>query len=233
MYNLNVYKLCSMKRKMIICMCLLCLCVGVRAQELQKQGRGVEDLVPKGGEHTEATGDLNKDGIADLVVVATPDFKENTKTRDDGYVYNFNQPLLAVYFGTAEGKMQLWRQYDQVIPARQDEYVSIDASLTVTEKGVLRISLETFASMGGWGTENSNFSYRYQNGDFNLIGKEYQSMSRNTGEMETTSENYLTWRRQVVKENAFDDNIPKKEKWTKLPKKPLEKLGEQSLLGTD
>ena len=220
-------------KRIIDCVVMLCLCVGVQAQELQKQGRGVEDLVPKGWEHTEATGDLNKDGIADLVVVATPDFKENTKTRDDGYVYNFNQPLLAVYFGTAEGKMQLWRQYDQVIPARQDEYVSIDASLTVTEKGVLRISLETFASMGGWGTENSNFSYRYQNGDFNLIGKEYRSMSRNTGEMETTSENYLTWRRQVVKENAFDDNIPKKEKWTKLPKKPLEKLGEQSLLGTD
>ena len=220
-------------KRIIDCVVMLCLCVGVQAQELQKQGRGVEDLVPKGWEHTEATGDLNKDGIADLVVVATPDFKENTKTRDDGYVYNFNQPLLAVYFGTAEGKMQLWRQYDQVIPARQDEYVSIDASLTVTEKGVLRISLETFASMGGWGTENSNFSYRYQNGDFNLIGKEYQSMSRNTGEMETTSENYLTWRRQVVNENAFDDNIPRKEKWTKLPKKPLEKLGEQSLLGTD
>lgn len=215
-------------------MVMLCLCVGVQAQELQKQGRGVEDLVPKGWEHTEATGDLNKDGIADLVVVATPDFKENTKTRDDGFVYNFNQPLLAVYFGTAGGKMQLWRQYDQVIPARPDEYVSIDTNLTITEKGVLRISLETFASMGGWGTEHSNFSYRYQDGDFYLIGKENQSMSRNTGEMETTSENYLTWRRQVVKENVFEDsNVTKTEKWTKLPKKPLEKLGEQNLLGTD
>ena len=209
------------------------LCAGVRAQQLQQRGRGVDDLVPAGWDHTEATGDLNKDGIVDLVVVATPDFKENTKTRDDGYVYNFNQPLLAVYFGTAEGKMQLWRQYDQVVPARPDEYVSIDASLTITEKGVLRISLETFASMGGWGSENSNFSYRYQDGDFYLIGKEYRNMSRNTGEMETTSENYLTWRRQVVKENVFDDDKPKKEKWTKLPKKPLEKLGEQSLLGTD
>ncbi len=206
------------------------LCAGVRAQQLQQQGRGVEDLVPAGWDHTEATGDLNKDGIVDLVVVASPDFKENTKTRDDGYVYNFNQPLLAVYFGTAEGKMQLWRQYDQVIPARQDEYVSIDASLTVTEKGVLRISLETFASMGGWGTENSNFSYRYQDGDFYLIGKEYHNMSRNTGDMETTSENYLTWRRQVVKENAFEDSdVPRKEKWTKLPKKPLEKLGASNL----
>ena len=202
------------------------LCAGVRAQQLQQQGRGVDDLVPAGWDHTEATGDLNKDGIVDLVVVATPDFKENTKTRDDGYVYNFNQPLLAVYFGTAEGKMQLWRQYDQVVPARPDEYVSIDASLTITEKGVLRISLETFASMGGWGSENSNFSYRYQDGDSYLIGKEYHNMSRNTGDMETTSENYLTWRRQVVTENAFEDsNVPRKETWTKLPKKPLEKLG--------
>ena len=218
-----------MKRKMIICICLLCLCTGVKAQELQKQGRGVDDLVPKGWVYTEATGDLNKDGIADLVVVATPDFKENTKTRDDGFVYNFNQPLLAVYFGTAEGKLQLWRQYDQVVPARPDEYVSIDASLTITEKGVLRIALETFSSMGGWGSENCNFSYRYQDGDFYLIGKESRNMSRNTGEMETTSENYLTWRRQVVKENVFDDDKPKKEKWTKLPKKPLEKLGASNL----
>ena len=213
-------------KRIIDCVVMLCLCVGVQAQELQKQGRGVEDLVPKGWEHTEATGDLNKDGIADLVVVATPDFKEHTKTRDDGFMYNFNQPLLVVYFGTAEGKLQLWRQYDQVIPARPDEYVSIDANLTITEKGVLRISLETFASMGGWGTEHSNFSYRYQDGDFYLIGKENQSMSRNTGEMETTSENYLTWRRQVVKENVFEDsNVPKTEKWTKLPRKSLEKLG--------
>ena len=202
------------------------LCAGVRAQQLQQQGRGVDDLVPAGWDHTEATGDLNKDGIVDLVVVATPDFKENTKTRDDGFVYNFNQPLLAVYFGTAGGKMQLWRQYDQVIPARPDEYVSIDTNLTITEKGVLRISLETFASMGGWGTEHSTFSYRYQDGDFYLIGKEHQSMSRNTGEMETTSENYLTWRRQVVKENVFEDsNVTKTEKWTKLPRKSLEKLG--------
>ena len=213
---------------------LLCLSAATQAQELQKQGRGVEDLVPKGWEHTEATGDLNKDGIADLVVVATPDFKENTKTRDDGFVYNFNQPLLAVYFGTAEGKMQLWRQYDQVIPARTDEFLSIDASLTITEKGVLRISLETFSSMGGWSSDNCNFSYRYQDGDFYLIGQESQSLARNTGEMETTSENYLTWRRQVVKENVFDENVPKKERWTKLPKKPLEKLGAQRFLsGTD
>ncbi|MBR5678176.1 MAG: FG-GAP repeat protein [Paludibacteraceae bacterium] len=213
-------------KRIIDCVVMLCLCVGVQAQELQKQGRGVEDLVPKGWEHTEATGDLNKDGIADLVVVATPDFKENTKTRDDGYVYNFNQPLLAVYFGTAEGKMQLWRQYDQVIPARTDEFLSIDASLTITEKGVLRISLETFSSMGGWSSDNCNFSYRYQDGDFYLIGQESQSLARNTGEMETTSENYLTWRRQVVTENVFEDNnVPRKEKWTKLPKKLLEKLG--------
>ena len=216
-------------RTQILYLCLLCLCNGLQAQQLKQLGSGVDDLIPSGWEHTEATGDLNKDGISDLVVVATPDFKEKTKTREDGYVYNFNQPMLAVYFGTAEGKLQLWKLYDKVIPARPDEYFSIDASLTITEKGVLRISLETFSSMGGWSSENSNYSYRYQEGDFYLIGQEYQSLARNTGEMETTSENYLTWRRQVVNENVREGGKPKKEKWSKLPKKPLEKLGQPLL----
>ena len=65
-----------------------------QAQSLAQQGTSVEDLVPAGWLHQEAQGDLNKDGILDLVVVATPDYEENTLTREDGYVYNFNQPIL-------------------------------------------------------------------------------------------------------------------------------------------
>ena len=210
---------------------MICRSTLAMAQQLQQQGTGVNDLIPAGWDHTEAQGDLNKDGFNDLVVVATPNFKEKTKTRDDGYVYNFNQPILAIYFGSAEGLLQLWQTYDQVIPAREDEYFSIDASLMITEKGVLRISLETFSSWGSWSSDDYNFSYRYQNGDFYLIGKETHSLSRNTGDVEIVSENYLTWKRQVVKENVMEDgkDTPKVEKWSRLSKKPLEKLGEPLL----
>ena len=47
-----------------------------------------------------------------------------------------------------------------------------------------------------------------------------------TGEAETVSINYLTHKRQVVKENVFDDTVKPKETWTTLAKQPLRKLGE-------
>ena len=53
-------------------------------------------------------------------------------------------------------------------------------------------------------------------------------MLRNTGEVTLVSENYLTWKRQVTRSNAFTDD-PVTEKWSRLSKKPLEKLGEREL----
>ena len=207
---------------------ILCLCaIGMQAQSLKKQGTSVEQMVPEGWEHKEATGDLNKDGIKDLVVLAKPNFKEKMKTRDDGYEYNFNPYILAIYFGQADGNHQQWKQYEELFPA-DDEWISVDVDIEVTERGTLNISTGTFASGGSYGTNQTKYTYRFQNGDFYLIGRESTDMMRNTGEMTTISENYLTWKRQTIKDNAFEESM-KKETWSKLTKKPLEKLGENEL----
>jgi hypothetical protein len=50
-----------------------------------------------------------------------------------------------------------------------------------------------------------------------------------TGEANTVSNNYLTHKRQVVKENVFDETVKPKETWTSIPKKPLSRLGEDLL----
>lgn len=196
-----------------------------QAQGLAQQGTSVDDLVPAGWRHIEAQGFLNKDGILDLVVVATPDFKENLKTRDDGYVYNFNQPILAIYFGAGQGQLQLWKQYDNVIPADESENCSHDITLEITKRGTLRIAISLFCSAGSYGASVDTYTYRYQQGDFYLIGMDNEEMQRNTGESTIVSENYLTWKRQVKTSNVFDDNVPSTEKWTRLPKKPLKRLG--------
>ena len=207
---------------------ILCLCaIGMQAQSLKKQGASVEQIVPEGWEHKEATGDLNKDGIKDLVVLAKPNFKEKMKTRDDGYEYNFNPYILAIYFGQADDNQQQWKQYEELFPA-DDEWISVDVDIEVTERGTLNISTGTFASGGSYGTNQTKYTYRFQNGDFYLIGRESTDMMRNTGEMTTISENYLTWKRQTIKDNAFEEGM-KKETWSKLTKKPLEKLGENEL----
>ena len=204
-------------------------CQGTQAVELKRQGTSVEDVVPSGWQHQESQGDLNKDGIADIVVIATPDYEENLKRRDDGYVYNFNQPILAIYFGNAQGLFSQWRQYDNVIPADDKEYCSHDIALTVTERGTLRIAVGVWCSAGSYGTSTDTYIYRFQKGDFYLIGKDTEEMMRNTGEINIVSENYLTWKRQVTTSNAFDDKAPATEKWSRLPKKALEKLGAREL----
>ena len=206
----------------------LCASVSLQAQSLKRQGTSASGIVPSEWEYQEATGDLNKDGIADLVVVATPNFKEYMKARDDGFVYNFNQPLLAVYFGVAQGGFLQWKEYDKVIPARPDEYNNADASLEITERGTLRIAVSEYSDMGSYGTTQTTCTYRFQNGDFYLIGKDVMEASRSTGSRTVTSENYLTWKRQVVTDDLFDESVSPTERWSNLPRTRLHKLGEEA-----
>ena len=214
-------------RRIITIITLGLYALNMQAQVLKQQGVSVGQIVPQGWEHAEAEGDLNKDGINDLVLLAKPNFTENMKTRDDGYVYNFNREILAIYFGQEDGAFKLWKQYKELFPA-SDEWCSVDISIDITDRGTLKIDTQIFAIAGSYGTDNSSYIYRYQDGDFYLIGKERSGMMRNTGEMETISENYLTWKRQTIKDNAFEDGH-KRESWSKMKKKPLEKLGNHEL----
>ncbi|MBP5375262.1 MAG: hypothetical protein J6Y38_02910 [Bacteroidaceae bacterium] len=207
---------------------LLCLCaLGMNAQTLKQQGTSAELITPEGWEHKEALGDLNKDGIKDLVVLAKPNFKENMMTRDDGYEYNFNPYILAIYFGQKDGNYKQWKQYKELFEP-DSEWTSVGVDIEITERGTLNISTDFFASAGSYDTNQTKYTYRFQNGDFHLIGKESTDMARNTGEMTTVSENYLTWKRQTIKDNAFEE-VMKKETWSKLTKTPLEKLGDHEL----
>ena len=221
-----------MNKKEIITLVVLlysvCTVCDVQAQRLEQQGTCVEDIVPQGWSHEETTGDLNKDGIADLAVMAKPNFKEKIVTREDGYEYNFNQPVFAIYFGTAEGQLKLWKKYDELLPADEDENCSHIFTFEVTERGVLNITVQPECSQGSYFSSSDRYSYRFQNGDFYLIGKEEHSVQRNTGDVVVNSENYLTWKRQVKKSN-FTEDTPPTEKWTRLQKKPLEKLGDHQL----
>lgn len=199
----------------------------MQAQTLKQQGKTIEQIVPQGWEHQEVQGDLNKDGIADLVVLAKPNFKENMKTRDDGYEYNFNPYILAIYFGQTEGGFQRWQQYEDLFEP-DTEWSTVDVSINITDRGTLNIDTDCFSNAGSYGTSTTTYTFRFQNDDFYLIGKECTEMSRNTGKMTTVSENYLTWKCQTIEDNAFEE-VKKKETWGKLTKQPLKKLGEEGL----
>ena len=219
-----------MKRIATTLLFSVCVVCGMQAQSLKQLGTSVDDIVPQGWGHYEMTGDLNKDGLADLAIMATPNFKERIVTRDDGYERNCNQPVFAVYFATTDGKLKQWKQYGEVLPADDidNEFCSWNFNLEITERGVLNIAVQPECSAGSYFTHIDRYSYRFQNGDFYLIGMENEDIQRNTGNVTVNSENYLTWKRQVKKSN-FSEDTPPTEKWTRLTKKPLEKLGARKL----
>ena len=206
--------------------------LGVCAQQV---GSGKADSMPysmdklRSWNCVEKQGDLNKDGIGDLVIVATPDFKELVIVNEVGDTIDTNKPVLAIFFGNERGGWDLVCQYDDVIPISESKYHFIDYVVDVTDKGVLTVDLDYFSSMGSWGKTNKRYLFRYQDGDFYLIGEDDDTFMRNSGEATKTSINYLTAKKQVVTSNVFDEKVKPKERWAKIPRQPLRPLGTWTL----
>ena len=223
-------------KKILLIMIALMVSAGVAGAQgkfakslFKASGASVEDVIPADCDSIVVEGDLNKDGFKDVVIIATPRNPENMQTRDDGYVYNFNKPVMAVYFGSESGTYSLFKQYFNTIPGQEDEYQSVDIELSINDKGVMRISPSYFNSMGSADSDESVYVFRFQDGDFYLIGKDTKSFSRYSGESTEVSENYLTHKRQTIISNVFDESVKPKETWTKIPADPLEKLGAKML----
>lgn len=174
-------------------------------------------------------GDLNNDGIQDMVICATPRNSENMMVRDDGYEYNFNKPVLAIYFGKGDETYSLFKEYPNTIPGLEDEFGFVTVGSETTDEGDLKFDIEWFYSAGSSAVDQNSYLYRYQDGDFYLIGSEVQSYSRMSGEAENVSKNYLTKKQLTTTFNMKDDKVKPTETWLDLPDEPLEKLGASTL----
>lgn len=168
-------------------------------------------------------GDLNKDGIEDLVAYI---YKEIDLSDDTPDVFS----TLAIYWGAADGYL-LYRQYDSVLFGTNRAYFAItENTISVTPKGLLRINVDVFNSAGSYESYNHTYLFRFQDGDFYLIGDDSHVFSRNFGETTETSTNYLTNKQKVTNYNEFDESIKRKVVWNDIPKEPLRSLGSFPLI---
>lgn len=198
-----------------------------QVKELKKSGISAEEMLPQGWKLlASATEDINHDYIPDLVLIALPDNKENIITREDGYVKNMNEPIVAIYFGSG-GVYHWWGSTISIIEP-ESEFSSLDGiSLSINAKGVVSIGYKMFYSAGGWDVPSHNFVYRYQKYDgmenLYLIGYDCKSFNRATLDEQTTSYNFLTHKKQSItkKEGAKAG----KEQWEKIAKKELLEFG--------
>lgn len=218
-----------MKKTILMAMAVI-LSSAAYAQHFKPSGSSASDVTPKGWQiNHEPTGDLNKDGIKDLVIMATPDSTEHIVTRTDGSVYNNNQPVLAIYWGTADGKFNLFKEYPKELPILDDDLMTMEGlmmentnKVTITDRGVLKI--ENYSDQAGSIVMNIEELYRYQNGDFELIGKLDSDYDRDTQSFDEASYNYSTGKVKYTK--SYMDGRDDEVSWGTCPKFPKKILGQ-------
>lgn len=192
--------------------------------QLAKEGRTIEEVVPNGWNVESATGDLNKDGIEDLVLLVRPSDPTYIKTRDDGFEYNFSPLSLAVYLGSPSGVYKRFKVWYDTIGGREDEERDITNEVSITPKGAIDIRVSYSSNIGTDETGSITYRYRFQSGDFYLIGEESTWGNRLAAEWERTSINYLAGQKQVTSGDLITrSNL--KTKQVKIKKEPLRLLG--------
>ncbi|MBP1851903.1 lysozyme inhibitor LprI family protein [Rhizobium halophytocola] len=192
----------------------------------------VAAILPEGWRvETKLSGDLNRDGAADRVLVlhATDPARLVEDKASGRPPLDTNPRMLAVYFALKTGGFRRAAQDHSLIPRVVDWQLSdplgdeVNGGVAVTG-GTLRIRLGLFASAGGWDLGTSSYTFRWQDNAFALIGFDRDTVNRGSGKTLTRSYNYLIRREQIVSGDIASDET--KTRWRDLPDHPLLVLGQ-------
>nr|WP_252718198.1 hypothetical protein [uncultured Acinetobacter sp.] len=188
--------------------------------------KNYQQFIPKDWKIIEiARGDLNHDGMEDIVLVIEENNRKNI-IHNNGFGspnLNTNPRALLVLFKIAQGyqliskNKKLPSENDADSPCLADP---LDDGAVTIAKGILKINLHYWLSCGSWYVTNNTFSFRYQNQGFKLIGFDQMSFHRASGEKSSLSINFSTGKmKKTTDKNEFEENTqPAKVEWKNLKK---------------
>ena len=148
-----------------------------------------------------ASGDLNRDGKADIAMVIQ---HEDSVLSVNGFgdTVLTNPRILLVLFRDKDQKGYTLAEQNNSFILNHDDPIMDDPFEEIgIKKGVLELRFRLFYSMGSWYVNVAIYKFRYQANSFALIGAEKLSFHRATHEFEEYSYNFLTKKRVVSKGN--------------------------------
>lgn len=163
---------------------------------ISNQGKNINSFIPNGWTLLDSTqGDLNKDNQEDFVLIIQ--HKDSVTIPKNHFEYNdtvLTQPriLIILFYNQTANQYQLVEQSNSFIlnhdnPNMEDPYQDVSIS-----NGVLKIDFHICMNMGGWSMSHNYYKFRYHDNEFILIGADYNSVNRGSGETENRSYNFLT-----------------------------------------
>jgi hypothetical protein len=193
--------------------------------DIAERGSADEFFLPKGWKQVERHfGDLDRDGRQDLVLLFRMASAAHVVKRPGSEeTFDSNPRMLVVALKEKDGTYRRVVADPAFIPRPEDPYLDDplgEGDLSLSNKGVLKVRLHWFRSMGGWTAFNNTFAFRYQDGCLRLIGFDRSEVARNTGGTEDVSVNYLTGKGWARKGN-IEDKAPGKQKAFQLKKNPV------------
>lgn len=188
-----------------------------------KSGRIISDFVPNGWKILDSVkDDLNKDYIDDAVIILQHKDSVTIVNADGDATLTQPRILLILFKNTGLNKFELIEQSNTFILRHDNPVMDDPYQALAIKKGVLEISFNIFYNIGSWYVTNSTYKFRYQQGQFVLIGADNSSFHRATHDYENYSYNFLAGKRSLTKGN--DNNGKERTTWKTVKILPLKTL---------
>lgn len=183
---------------------------------------GLNSFVPEGWKIVNnEKGDLNKDGISDVALVIQKTDASMIK-KMSGEIRDTNPRNLIVLFGTEnKGCYELVVRNSTFILANDNEGMTEPFENMGIENGTLRLYFSEFHSVGNWMSGQYTYIWRFQDGDFKLIGASADRYHRADGDATDVSVNFSTKKYSVTTYNMFDESVEEEVVWKTLDLKKL------------
>jgi hypothetical protein len=182
-----------------------------------------------------AVGDLDKDGNEDVVfVLHETDPAKVLKNEGLGVPeLDTNPRILGAAFREGTG-YRLVLENSTLIPRHIEPVLEdpfSDGGIEVA-RNAFSVTLNSFSSAGSWEAGNAKLTFRWQNGRFELIGWQRNTVMRNTGAMENKSANFSTGVLETGKGSIENDRTKITKKKIALKPIPIDQVGDGLMFGS-